>query len=292
MTTMNNNNNSNNNNNNVNNANNVNQQAATNQQSKEYVGSIPADTRIEFEAEPFKTMAHIERTNTKNLSILIKEKFKTYFHDLKGVYIQYQNNNTFVTSFIFEYNSAEPTDGRIRNLVPYTHKSNSKYSSGDLFDANNQLQKRFSGKTYELTPETKLLLAPFMYGDKNQNNYKSKIWNDRIKEIKENSNARSPWMFNNAAERVYVVVNGIDIRKVLRAVYGDTMVVKTIIDKDGFGENIMSDAFYSIKFSRFLPGPDGIAVVNIEQVDKVQVQEFINEESPRMAYNTTGFKYW
>mgnify|MGYP004455141761 CR=1 FL=1 len=259
------------------------------QEEKKFVGSIPETAEIEFETDPLDTMAHVERSNTKDLSIKIKEKFRKVFHDLKGVYIQYQNDKNFATSLIFEYNSAKVPDGKIKNLVPVSLKGANSNSGENLFEINNRLQKKFTGKTFELTDETKLLLAPYMYGDKNQNNYKNtKAWNQRIQEVKESTMNTSPWLYSNNSERVYLVVTGLDIRKLLRAVYGRKMVIKTIIN-DNKADNIMAEAFYDIEFRGNRPE---FSIVNIWQIDKSKVQEVAQRESPKMAYDVTGIKYF
>lgn len=259
------------------------------QEEKKFVGSIPETAEIEFETDPLDTMAHVERSTTKDLSIKIKEKFRKVFHDLKGVYIQYQNGKNFATSFIFEYNSAKVPDGKIKNLTPVSLKGTNSNSGENLFEINNRLQKKFTGKTFELTDETKLLLAPYMYGDKNQNNYKNtKAWNQKIQEVKESTMNTSPWLFSNNSERVYLVVTGLDIRKLLRAVYGRKMVIKTIIN-DNKADNIMAEAFYDIEFGGNRPE---FSIINIWQIDKSKVQEVAQRESPKMAYDVTGIKYF
>lgn len=257
------------------------------------VGTIPENSRLEMEAEPFKKIANVTRTNTKSLSLLIKSKFKPIFHDLKGVFIQYAGNNMFLTSFAFEYNPSSCGPDEIRNLIPVNQRADNKYRGGDLFDQNRRLQERYSGKTYELTDETKLLLAPFMYGDAKQNHYKSKNWNSRITEHKESTNLSAPFMYQQQTERVYVVVQGIDLLKILRLIYGNKMVSNTVIDENGKLKNNLAKAFYNIRFHKMDPDNNLSAIISIEQIDKEQVEEQIQYEAPKYGMRNPGaFMFW
>lgn len=248
--------------------------------------------RLEWDPVPFIAVGKMARTSTKKLAILIREKLQTQFHDLKGCRIDYDfNTRNFVTTLVFENNASDVPEGKIKNLVNVAKEAP---QGRDLFAANRALQNKYHGNTYALSKETKILLSEFMYGGRDGNKPDSKSWNRNVKEHLEPANAAYSgiaYNFNRFdSERILILVTGIDIRVLLRKLYGTAMVEETKTYSDGSQENVEAPAFYDLRFIK--NAPDGSCIINIEQINKNEVEKIMAKESVLTNVANGPYRYY
>lgn len=237
---------------------------------------IDENARLEWEPVPFKAFGKTTRINSRDLAVLIRQHFQKTFHDCKGCLISYTDR--FQVTLFFENNATPVEEGKIKNLVNLT--TGQGVDSNDLFGQIQVLNRRYSGRTYELNEETKLLLSDFMYGGRKANNPKDKNkWNNYVTERRVPA-SNAIWQPNS--ESIIIAVTGLDIRVICQNLFGRKMVTETIT-KDGEVTNVTSDAFYEVRYSKAMP--DTTFMINIEQFDKDAVEELNKKENPQMIQN-------
>lgn len=277
---------------------NVNTTTSTNengedQQNVKMVGTIPANSQFEFQPTPFKSFGHTTRITNKQLCEIIKAKFAETFHDLRGVMIHFYNGN-FVTEFYFEYNADQLKPGQIRNMENLTQGSKNDKS---FLAGQQRIYNKLQGRLFTINDETKLLLSDYMYGGRkaNQPNDRKK-WDQNIKPIDtkvgNNTFGHNP-IFPNQVHEVYVMVTGLDLRRILRdVVFGDTMVTETKKNENDQLVNYTSKAYYEPRYIKPLPGIDEVFVMNIEQFDKDAVEQFVAFENPMIYSAPNGVRFF
>lgn len=246
-------------------------------------GILPEGSKLEFAPIPFKALGKIQRTTNKEFSEQIHAAFSSTFHDLKGVLIDYANNQ-FYTRFFFEVNTDPLPDGKIRSIVDLTTVNNRNTTS--LYYKNAAVQNKLTGKNFGINEETKLLLSHFMYGGAKANKPDNKRWQhpdpivSHINEIHTPASLVDPLARNT--ERIMLVVKDFDIRKLAKAIYGGTMIVSTDKDQDGNDRNYIANAKYEVRYIR--PLPDGTFIMHIEQFDDGAAAQFVTKENPNLQY--------
>lgn len=243
------------------------------------VAQIDSEARLDTDPTPFKAYGKIERSTNRKLCEQIKSKLSSVFHDLAGVYISMNPTavNSFIVELFFEWNALDVPENKIRNLESLTTASKS-----NTWERMHSTYNRASGKTFTINDETKYLLAPYMYGGKNANKPKSRNWANCISEAHMQNN-NMPYFVQRGADRVFVRVTGLDIRRLIRLVYGDTIIVETTnkVGDDGqmSAVNCASpNARYDVLFSKYLR--DGEFALNIVQYDSDATAELYAEENP------------
>lgn len=230
------------------------------------------DPRLEVRPIPFKALGKTTRINSRDLAILIRETLQTSFHDLIGCFVGF--NGDFYVTLFFENNEVPVPEGKIKNLVNLT--TGEGIDRNNIFMTQQLINRKYSGRTFDLNDDTKIMLSEFMYGGKKANPIKDKAkWEALVKEQK--MPAGNVWQPNS--EHIIVQVSGFNIRYLLKAIYGDTMVIETV-DEDGDIVNHTSSAFYDLRLGK--PMPDGTFMINIEQFDNKAVQKFTSIENPML----------
>lgn len=249
---------------------------------------VNTNIKLEFTPSPLTSFVNTMRINSDELAVKIRQAYASVFHDLKGVNIVYLNGDRFNVEFFFEINTEEVPANSIRNIVSLT-KANTV--DNNLFYRQQAIQHKIAGETYTISDETKALLADVMFGPKEQYHPKSKKWASHIKEFHVSANEYSTPLYRSGAERIYVRVTDIDIRKVLRKIYGKKMVISTVprIDDSGneYDENLLADAYYNIRYVG--NKNQTVFTVHIEQFDTKAVEQFQADKFPVINPNALRF---
>lgn len=259
----------------------------TNSKEIEYGQGFTGDEYIKIQPEPFKAFGKTTRMNSADLSRKISAMFSAYFHDFRGTNIIPAPNGQFVVELFFSKNKEDLPKNKIKNLDNLIDNSNRNV---DCFYMQQVINNRRIGKLYTLNNETKLLLSSFMFGGKDAakpNN--KKVWDNEsyVKEI--HIPTSNPYYRNNNMEEVLVRVTGLDIRRILQAIYGNSMITGTTRDADGNDVNHYANAHYEIRLLKMMP--DGTFMVNIEQFDDEEIKKLFAKENPSMP-QYTGVKMY
>ena len=236
---------------------------------------------IEFEPSEFRTVGQITRISSDDLARKIALAYKQSFHDLVGVFIgrpdPVNNQNDFSVRMWFEQNMEPLPDGKIRNLINLVSPVD---KGADLFYKQQVVQHRIKGDSFTLNDETKILLSDVMYGGRNANKPKSKSWEKFIHTQRFPLNNGNP--FFKGGDKVYVVVSGLDIRRLLRKIYGAEMVVSTAVKGDKAESNVSHAALYEPRVVPSNKNTPTTFMINIERFDRDAVQNIMLEENPQM----------
>jgi len=259
----------------------------------ELVGSIPKDSVIEFEPEPFSAIGKTTRIASDVLTRMIRMRLQSVFHDLVGVVITPPINGNFGVELYFEDNKKELEDNKIKNLVNLTAAS----KGASIYDRKQALNNKIAGATFALNDETKLLLSDIMYGGRENNlpNNK-KNWEKNAKQVQfpisPSDGYAGMYRMNPISYRVYVRVTGIDFRRVLGLIFGNTMVVKTVYDEATKSyKNFTGKARYEARLMK--TRENGVFMINIEQFDEDAVREINLMENPNAYfYNMQGLMFY
>ena len=267
-----------------------------NQQLKMY-GSISDNAELKWDPLPFSAFGKIMRTNNKKVSTWIKHYYQQTFHDLKGVYVSYDpSRGIFPVDFFFSKNALPCPEDKIENLIDVTVPNNGHDASRNFFWKKQIIDNRSSGKKYELSDQTKILLSDVTMGGK-ANGPTNKIWNrpDVVSQlppqpIYDNS-------YNSRAFEILIRVGGIfDFRSILRKMFGRTMVVETtaVVDEQGRSKikNIVARALYEARYIRPIVNNSYEFIMNIEQFDEEQVKKLNLEENPVRMYAPGTIVYY
>ena len=125
-----------------------------------------------------------------------------------------------------------------------------------------------------------------MYGGVNKDNdpANKKFWsrNDIVNEqhipVQTPMNMYDPFHRGVGAERVFVRVAGLDIRRIVQEIYGDKIITKTIVNETA-DVNHRSPAHYEVRFIKQV-GANGTFIMHIEQFDVVAVEKSYVKENP------------
>ena len=258
-------------------------QTPTQEESVKMVGSIPANSVLTWDPIEFPSFGKIMRIHSDDLARKIKAVYMETFHDLKGVNILYTPAG-FQVELYFEYNTEDVPNGKIKNLVNLTAPT---AKGTDLYYRNQVVQHKVHGESFTINDETKLLLSDCMFGGRKANQPKDKKWDKYISEVHVPL-YNDPFFKTRNADRVMVKVTGLNLRSLLRKLYGNDMVTKTVTDGDT-DTNIHAEAMYEVRFIKMLP--NGTFIMNVEQFDKGATQQFVVQENPQIQ-RATGVVYY
>lgn len=255
------------------------------------IGNLPENSVFEFEPTPFDKVGEFTRTTNKKLCMLIKAKFSQTFHDLRGVMIHFRGGQ-FITEFYFEQNADPLKPGQIHNLENLVTQVN---NSKSFLPGQQAISNKLNGRMFTLNDETKLLLSDFMMGGRRANHPNDKgKWDKNIKIV--DSQIRVGGMnplYPTTAHEVYVMVTGLDLRRLLKGVvYGETMVTETKTNADGKTVNLTATAFYEPRYMRPLPSVDELFAINVDRFDKAAVEKSIIEENPTIYNAPNGVAFY
>ena len=238
-----------------------------------------AELQLIWEPHEFVAFGKTTRVWLSDLAASFTNQFKASFNDYLGTNITFNGRN-FEVSLIFEKGrSASEGVDKMDNLVDF--KNNTGYDKKNLYSSMTYLNKKTSGKTYELNEETKKMLGEIMYGGPKA----KRDWSQLVKERRYPAPAG---YFQYGAENVSIIVTGIDINRLLQKYYGNTMVTSTVKTEDGTFNN-EAPARYNVRVGKYLP--NGEITLNIEQFDFNKVQEITLKENPLIP-NTNGLVYF
>lgn len=243
-------------------------------------GKFAENAYLQTTQRPFAAFGRTTRMDNAELSRMIFSMFRKTFHDLAGAIVEF--NGKFQVSLFFEDNQDEFDPHKEFKNVVRIDKAKSK----DTYDRMAALYNRGFSRKYSLNDETKLLLAPFMYGGRQVNKPESNRWNKNIVEIP------VPMMGNamyRSGDRCFIKVVNLDIHVILRHLFGDTMVIYTETDASGNETNFSTSARYEIRYMK--PNFNGTFSMNIEQFDQSAVEKFIAKEYPQFN-NYTGIQMY
>lgn len=196
---MNNYNQTNDNNNNIMGGNNMNQnQNNNNQQQKR------EPLNLTIEPVEFDGLLKTKFTTTVELAKTVNEMFRPVFSDYEGCLILPNQMGGFDTIVYFCDKGIQ--DERLKALRPVVQQGNLNISQRI-----NNLNRRYQNKTYELTEDCKDIFSEFMVKERNSNKVR---WNQLVVEKAENN-------YNSCT--IHVQLNGIDIMKILKKIYGSTV---------------------------------------------------------------------
>ena len=245
------------------------------------VGCLPETAKLEWAPETFKSFGRIARTRNDELCKAIVARLRLTFHDVRGMNLVHTGGNNFMVELFFEKNTEPMPEGKITNLINLVEPMPATSMGGNNLLARKRIvNNRIDGKTFTLNDETKLLLSDFMFGGREHNKPNSGNWNKNISEI--HIPNYEPMVFGSRrAERVLVVVRGLDIRKLIQLLYGRTMVTHTV-EQGNNTVNYTSNANYELRFIKF--NTDATFTLNIEEITV--------KENPVVAYNTGGVSFF
>ena len=252
---------------------------------------IPSDARLELNPVPFKAYGKTTRISNVELSKLITSAFKPLFNDLLGTLVSMPIAvGQFRVDLYFEYNRDECPDNAIRNLISLINPKDS--SVPESYARTHALYSKRDGKVYDLNRETKILLAPLMFGGADVNRPENENrWKQFVSEVPYQGN--SPYYNGRGMvmDRHIINVTGLDINKVIRAIYGTQMTTHTVYSNIGGkveAENFNSDsAKYIARFAEWSQSQQGEFLLNIEQFDDAEVKAIFAKEHP-MVYAQQG----
>lgn len=240
--------------------------------------------RAEFDPAIFTSFGNFARTNSRDLSTLIKENYQKVFHDLKGVYVSYVPGSPqpFVVSFFFSKNREACPSGKIVNLKDLTVITSG--GQNNLFDKMQALQHKARKEQFTINDETKVILSDIMFGGRDANKPSfTKKWNAYISQIYQPSN--NPVYYNNSGELVVVVSGCFDIHSILRKIMPPTMTTSTFGQQDPVTgkvtcKNVVANAGYDLRFIKYDQRDPNLFYMNIEQYDRDGVEKIYREENP------------
>jgi len=272
----------------------VNTEEAKVQNEETKTPAITEDSSISLTFENFKSFGNFMRTTNKDLSELIKAKFQGIFHELRGVMITYQptpnGRMDFFTEFYFEKNMDPLPEGKIESILDLSKPG---AVTDSYFDSVKRVYSRSEGKSFTLNNETRILLSDFMYGGRNANKKNSKSWEQNIDSIVLNVGASYPGqaMYRNNAQEVLIKVKNLNLKAILRALYGPTMVVETGRNAKGETVSYTAKAYYDVRYIKPLAA-NGIFSMNVEQFDPDEVARIDAMENPTMYVRPMGLQFF
>ena len=244
----------------------------------EYNLGFRGDEFLKLQPESFEAYGRISRINSADLAAKISSYFRLTFHEFRGCNIYTAPNGQISVEIFFEKNGAEVPESKIPSLDLLSNPSNP--DANDIYSKMQAINNRRTGKVYTLNNETRLLLSQFMYGgDKANKPNNKKVWNNEsiVSEIHIPNNdplKRAPYN----SDRILMRVRGLDIRRILRELYGSALVTKTDIKDSGDVNYYAKDVKYEVRWAKGCP--DGTFIMSIEQFDSVAVEKLFIKENP------------
>lgn len=269
---------------------NKNNKTQNNQQAVQYANSeFNGSEKLKWTPIPFQAFGKTTRITSVELSKLIRTAFGCVFHELRGVNVLAMNNQ-FIVEMFFQRNNDPLPEGKIMNLDSIADPVG---SSNNMYIKNQIVQNKRNGFTYSINNETRLLLSRYMHQGEEANKPNNKKWNTSndvhamVREI--HTSVQNPLMYRGAnIEEVYLRVTNFDLKRILQALYGDTMITTTVYngEKD---TNYSSKARYQPRFAK--ANNDRTFILNIEQFDPDAVEDIIMRENPMMQ-NLSGIQMY
>ena len=260
-----------------------------------YFGDLSENAKLEFDPLTFEAYGKFMHTTNRQLATIIKEFYGKTFHDLRGVNITYNPGNPrapFDVIMYFAVNALPKPEGKINNLTDLTVAQNGDKTS--LYWMKKAVDNKAGGKHYTLNEQTKLLLGDIMYGGKDANKPASGCWNGFITEVWVPT---SDMTYNpRAGELLIEVKSCFDFHRVLKKIFGNTMVTKTDLYTDADGQtkakNFSAEAAYEARFVKYALNEPNVFIMNVEQFDKVGVEEAAGRENPVRRSAVSGVIYF
>jgi hypothetical protein len=230
--------------------------------------------KLKWQPEAFEAFGKTTRMNSADLARKIHAHFKQTFHEVIGCNLIPGPNGQIFVELFFERNTEPLTSGKIINLDSLVDANNSG-STRNIFDKMQAVQNRFTGNVYTLNNETKLLLSKFMFGGDKANLPNNNKWKENVHQVKIAAN--DPFRRTYGTDRIMVKVTGLDIRSILREIYGRYIITKTEV-KETEDTNYRSEARYEVRYIKSMP--DGSFIMNIEQFDADAIKDIFMKENP------------
>lgn len=272
------------------------------EQKRDLGYGITSDCKISFgDNADFKSYGRIMNTTNKDLSLLIKSYFSSILHDLRGVSINYSPNPNgtgfyFDTRFYFQNNAQNLPEGKIRSILDLTKPRN---NSNSFFDGQQAIMNAANQKIFTINDATKVILSDFIYGGRKSNGYKSGNWNNHISsmDMMNGINRLNPEylaFYPNNAHDFYVEVKNIDLKEVIRAIYGNTMIVGSSKKQDSDKETYYKSksAKYDIIYNKPSKIDTRVFHMNIIQFDPDAVNMLSAGEDIRLFTAPSGFQFF
>ena len=232
--------------------------------------------KLKWQPEPFEAFGKTTRMNSAELARKIHGYFKETFHEVIGCNLVYHpTSGQILVELFFERNTLPLESGKIINLDSLIDTSGNSGSNKNIYEQVQAVQNRFTGNVYTLNNETKLLLSKFMYGGEKANLPTNGKWKDNIHQVKLPAN--DPYRRTYGTDRIMIKVTGLDIRTILREIYGRYIITKTEVSETE-DRNFRSEALYEARFIK--PLFDGSFTMNIDQFDADSVKEIFIKENP------------
>ena len=246
----------------------------------------------------FVSFGRIMRVTNKDLAMMIKSYFGTVLHDLRGVMIYYtpspRGGFHFDTRFYFQINAQDLPEGKIKSVIDLT-KPDEKLNSKSFYARQKAIVNASSQNIFTINDATRLILSDFIYGGRNANKPRSNVWSngDRIKQMDmlngmNNVNSGYLTFYRNNAHDVYIEVNDIDLKVVLNAIFGNTMVVETKKTESGKDTNYERYAKYNPRFIEYTKTDPSVFFMNIEQFDYESVDQMAIDNDVRIFSSPNG----
>lgn len=261
-----------------------------------YYDGLSENAKLEFDPITFESYGKFARTTNRQLATIIREYYSKTLHDLRGVNIVYNPSAPaapFELIMYFAKNSLPKPDGKIDNLSDLTVVQNTEKTS--LYWMKKAVDNKAGGKHYTLNDATKLLLGDIMWGGKDANKPNNNgRWSTFISEVWVPT---SDWTYNPKAGELLIEVKGcFDFHRVLKKIFGNTMVTKTEVYTDDEGQsrakNFTAEAAYEARFIKYSVNEPNVFTMNIEQFDKAAVEEIVGRENPVRRATISGVVYY
>lgn len=228
--------------------------------------------RLEWDTVPFPENDKRANMRARTLAAEISERFKSVFADYAGTNILFNGKN-FTVQLVFEKGAG---NGKIENLIDYAN--NTGFNTRNAYSVHNYIDRKFSGRMFDINEETKELVSEIMFGGPDAKH-------DWEKLIKENrmSNAQTMIGVNNfyapKSERILLMIDGgIDLNRVLTKMYGNTQAFGQTKNEIGEVFNKVSKVRYKASLSKYLP--DGDMSINIDCFDPEAVKKTLLDQNP------------
>lgn len=261
-----------------------------------YFNGLSENARLEFDPLTFEAYGKTMRATNRQIATIVREYYAKTFHDLRGVNVVYnpgQPAAPFELIMYFAKNSLDVPTNKISNLTDLTVVHGTNTTS--LYYLKQAVDNKAVGKHYTLNDQTKLLLGDIMFGGKGANKPKNvNRWNAFISEVPVQT---SNWAFDPRSVEVLIQVKGcFDFHRVLKKIFGGTMVTKTDVTKNQDGRtmarNTSAEAAYEARFIKYAFNDPNVFIMNIEQFDKAAVEELVAKENPISRAAVSGVVYF
>jgi hypothetical protein len=262
-----------------------------NQQQEKTWGDLKLDSRasLDWEVMPVESIGHSIIINSAVLMMTIRERMQKTFHDFAGVdiFVPKPGRQVFECRFAFWYNPAPVPEGKIKSLVDVTKVKPNENSFYNMKQASNHI---INGVKYELNDETKLLISDMLYGGRKANMPNSKNWNNRdnVEQsvIQIRNDFSGYYQRSSTNVQIYVDVKNVDLRLVLKKLFGKSMIISTTKDSAGKTVNYSVDCLYNP--ISYTGRPDNTFDITISQFDPNAVRKLFAQQHPMQFCSING----